>query len=66
MYLPSCVVQGSSGTHSILSPYLHISNFSLKLMHIMCCNSFITQCIPLFHCSRWKTVFSCPSHTASS
>ncbi|MPC43795.1 hypothetical protein E2C01_037447 [Portunus trituberculatus] len=27
----------------------------------MCCNNFITQCIPLLHC-----IFQYPSHTASS
>ncbi|MPC42226.1 hypothetical protein E2C01_035842 [Portunus trituberculatus] len=32
--------------------------FFFKVMHIMCCNNFITQCIPLFHHSKWKTVFS--------
>ena len=31
VYLPSCVVQGSSGAHSVLSPYPHISNISLNL-----------------------------------
>ncbi|MPC24725.1 hypothetical protein E2C01_017819 [Portunus trituberculatus] len=29
--LSSCIVQGSSRAHSVLSPYLHLSNFSLKL-----------------------------------
>ncbi|MPC88110.1 hypothetical protein E2C01_083003 [Portunus trituberculatus] len=28
-------------------------------MHVMCCNKFTVQCIPLFHCSVWKSV--CPS-----
>ncbi|MPC64212.1 hypothetical protein E2C01_058323 [Portunus trituberculatus] len=31
VYLPSCIVQGSSGAHSVLSPCLHLFNFSLKL-----------------------------------
>ena len=31
VYLPSCIIQGSRGAHSVLSPYLHISNISLNL-----------------------------------
>ncbi|MPC57254.1 hypothetical protein E2C01_051232 [Portunus trituberculatus] len=38
-----------------MSPFIQ---FFFKVMHIMCCNTFITQCIPLFHYSMWKTVFS--------
>ncbi|MPC75144.1 hypothetical protein E2C01_069529 [Portunus trituberculatus] len=54
VYLPSCIVQGSSGVHSVLSPFIQ---FFFKVMHITCCNNFITQCIPLFHCSMWETDF---------
>ncbi|MPC22873.1 hypothetical protein E2C01_015900 [Portunus trituberculatus] len=61
--LSSCIVQGWSGAHSVLSPCLHLSIFFFKVMHIMCCNNFITQCIPLFHCSMWKTVLSNILHT---
>ncbi|MPC94658.1 hypothetical protein E2C01_089837 [Portunus trituberculatus] len=32
-------------------------------MHIMFCNNFIIQCIPLFHRSMWKAVFSNILHT---
>ncbi|MPC16131.1 hypothetical protein E2C01_008951 [Portunus trituberculatus] len=32
-------------------------------MHTMCCNNFIIQCIPFFHHSVWKTVFSNILHT---
>ncbi|MPC31613.1 hypothetical protein E2C01_024908 [Portunus trituberculatus] len=34
-------------------------------MNIMCCNcnNFIIQCIPLFHRSVWKTLFSNILHT---
>ncbi|MPC60595.1 hypothetical protein E2C01_054647 [Portunus trituberculatus] len=32
-------------------------------MHIVCCNNFITQCIPFFYSSMWKTVFSNILHT---
>ncbi|MPC54050.1 hypothetical protein E2C01_047957 [Portunus trituberculatus] len=37
--------------------------FFIKVMHIMCCKNFITQCIPLFHHSVWKTVLSNILHT---
>ena len=30
VYLPSCIIQGSSRAHT-LSPYLYLSNFSLKV-----------------------------------
>ncbi|MPC99476.1 hypothetical protein E2C01_094892 [Portunus trituberculatus] len=43
-----------------MSPFIQ---FFFKIMHIMCCNNFITQCIPLFHRSIWKTVFSNIPHT---
>ncbi|MPC31807.1 hypothetical protein E2C01_025104 [Portunus trituberculatus] len=32
-------------------------------MHAMCCNNSIIQCIPFFHRSVWKTVFSNILHT---
>ncbi|MPC42101.1 hypothetical protein E2C01_035715 [Portunus trituberculatus] len=38
-----------------MSPF---TQFFFKTMHIMCCNNFITQCIPLFHHSMCKIVFS--------
>ncbi|MPC83647.1 hypothetical protein E2C01_078361 [Portunus trituberculatus] len=43
-----------------MSPFIQ---FFLKVMHIMCYNNFITQCIPLLHCSMWETVFSNILHT---
>ncbi|MPC27141.1 hypothetical protein E2C01_020302 [Portunus trituberculatus] len=43
-----------------MSPFIQ---FILKVMHIMCCNNFIIQCIPLFCHSVWKTVFSSILHT---
>ena len=30
VYLPSCIIQGSSRAHIVLSPYLYLSNISLK------------------------------------
>ncbi|MPC30309.1 hypothetical protein E2C01_023570 [Portunus trituberculatus] len=42
-----------------MSPFIQ---FFLKVMHIMCCNNFIIQCIPLHH-SVWKTVFPNSLHT---
>ncbi|MPC45866.1 hypothetical protein E2C01_039572 [Portunus trituberculatus] len=38
-----------------MSPFI---SFFHKVMHIMCCNNFIIQCILLLHRSVWKTVFS--------
>ncbi|MPC67708.1 hypothetical protein E2C01_061889 [Portunus trituberculatus] len=32
-------------------------------MHIMCYSNFTIQCIPLFHHSKWKTVFFNIIHT---
>ncbi|MPC15905.1 hypothetical protein E2C01_008709 [Portunus trituberculatus] len=46
-----------------MSPFIQ---FFLKVMHNICCDNFIIQCIPLFHHSMWKTIFQYPSHTASS
>ncbi|MPC67194.1 hypothetical protein E2C01_061361 [Portunus trituberculatus] len=60
LYLPGSIVQGLSSPHSVLSPVIQ---FFFKVMHIMCCNNFITQCIPLLHRSVWKTVFSNILHT---
>ena len=51
VYLPSCIIQGSSGAHSVLSPYLHLSNISLNLC--------IFQSFPGVHNSMWKTVLFC-------
>ncbi|MPC19739.1 hypothetical protein E2C01_012665 [Portunus trituberculatus] len=38
-----------------MSPF---TQFFFKVMHIMCHNNFMIQCIPLFHHSMWKTVFA--------
>ncbi|MPC11582.1 hypothetical protein E2C01_004250 [Portunus trituberculatus] len=52
-----------SGAHRCpvsMSPFIQLF---FKVMHIMCCNNFITQFIPLFHHSMWKTVLSNILHT---
>ncbi|MPC46959.1 hypothetical protein E2C01_040691 [Portunus trituberculatus] len=43
-----------------MSPFIQ---FFFKVIHFMCCNKFIIQCIPLFLRSVWKTVFSNILHT---
>ncbi|MPC73307.1 hypothetical protein E2C01_067631 [Portunus trituberculatus] len=48
LYLPSCIVQGSSRAHSLLSPCLHLSNFSLNLCTLC---AVTTSLFNVFHFS---------------
>ncbi|MPC65117.1 hypothetical protein E2C01_059245 [Portunus trituberculatus] len=77
LYLLSCIVQSSSWAHSVLSPYLHLSSFSLKLctlcaVTISLSNAFhfspfcVENCIfqypsPLPHPYLSSFMSSCPS-----
>ena len=37
VFLPSCIIQCSSGSHSVLSPYLHISNIWIdRKLYFLC------------------------------
>ena len=66
LYLPSCMIQGSSKAHSVLSPYLHISNISLKsciLVAVTTSSILVHSRYPQFYvenCTFW-----CPLDTDS-
>ncbi|MPC80486.1 Vacuolar protein sorting-associated protein 8 [Portunus trituberculatus] len=50
VYLPSCIVQGLSWAHGVLSPYLHLSSFSLNLC------TLCAVIIPLSNAFHFSTI----------
>ena len=58
VYLPSCIIQGSSG---LIVSCLHISIYPTFpwTMYIGCCNNLFFQSIPGVQNSLWKTVLFC-------
>ena len=54
--LPSCIRQGFNRAYSVLSPYLHLSNFYLYLCRVVAVTISSFSPIPNIYCFMWRTV----------